>query len=80
MERHRWDIDVRLAALVGSPVRVRAEQLWPRGWDGKLMCTPIAGRNLILTDGSAAGGDPIYVEGVLNRCERTIAVVSAELT
>jgi len=74
-----WEIDQRLAALVGCPIRVRADSLIPKGWNGELLKHPINDVNLVLPDGTKIEGDPVYVEGILREFSRRIAVLFANL-
>jgi hypothetical protein len=78
-QRRVWEIDKRLEALIGCAVRVRAELVMPKRWNGESLPHVIDLKNLILPDGTSADRDPIYVEGILKEFRRNIAVVCVDL-
>lgn len=77
-ERRRWEIDARLSALVGRPVRVGARAFAPQGWTRTENRDLITAAQLILTDGSTAVL-PLLFEGRLLDYVRRIAVVHVRL-
>ena len=68
-QRRVWEIDKRLEALVGCAVRVRAEVVMPKRWNGESLPHAIGQKNLILPDGTSVDRDPIYVEGGVERIQ-----------
>lgn len=78
-QRRTWKIDQRLAALVGCPIRVRAESIVLKGWNGVPLKHIIDNQNFILPDGTKIERDPVYVEGMLKEFARHVAVVFVEL-
>ena len=78
-ERRIWEIDRRLAGLVGCQIRVRADSLIPKGWNGEPVKHRIDGDNFVLPDGTKVERDAVYVEGILKEFNRRIAIVFANL-
>jgi hypothetical protein len=78
-ERRTWQIDGRLQALLGCPVRVAAESLFPSALRGEVFKHLITPKNFILPDGTTAEPGYIYVEGVLRDFRRHVALVFVEL-
>ncbi len=74
-----WDIDRRLARLVGREVRAAAEAFVPVRADGAHLCRLVPTRDLILPDNSQPGSLPVFFEGRLSKFERRIGVVLAWL-
>jgi len=77
-ERPRWEIDVRLSALVGSSVRVGARAFAPPGWTQTGSRELISAGALVLSDGSTAVL-PLFFEGRLLDFTRRIGVVHVSL-
>ncbi len=77
--RPQWDIDRRLAALVGCDIRVAADAFAPIQADGKPWPDLIAVEDLLLPDNTRPEGRPVFFEGKLREFTRQIAVVQVWL-